>query len=394
MQRFQRHQLAVAVGLTVSASAAWAVFTEVNNNPFDDITSTGAIPSLVMMDLDGDDDLDAVLFHTSQDEAAGVYNYGGVTATSVWENTGTASAAAFSHVGDVSGYGGDNIAVNPFVGDFQSYYGHPVSAADADGDGDVDFFGGQRCSYGEELYFAVTETDGYGVVTGATQFTNYTGYGTGNPFYGLDLAPSGDDSCGRISFAAGDLDNDTDIDLIVSDLNTLRVYRNDGVSNQVYVMTELAGVDNPFGSAATLSGSYYGAPIVLNDIDLDGDLDFAMGTASAANMRLFENVGTAGVADFSEVDPGAVDIATSGWASPSFADMDGDGDDDLLIVSLDDVTPKLALSTEQRIRFYRNDANDPPLIVPDDDDDGFFGGVGLAGLFAALGGLLLRRRRR
>ena len=102
MKQFQRKRLAQAVAASLAiggASLAYANFVEVTeNNPFAAITSSGQNPSLVMMDLDGDDDLDAVVFHIYQDDPS-PYNYGG--GTSIWENTGSASEAAFTHVSDI-----------------------------------------------------------------------------------------------------------------------------------------------------------------------------------------------------------------------------------------------------------------------------------------------------
>ena len=176
MKQFQRKRLAQAVAASLAiggASLAYANFVEVTeNNPFAAITSTGERPSVVMMDLDGDDDLDAVIFHSSQNDS---YPYSGYGGTSVWENTGSASEAAFTQVTDTAyagyGYGtGENITVNPFAGQYDSYYGHPVSAADVDGDGDVDFFGGQQYTYsGQQLVFGRVNTDAYGVVTGVRE---------------------------------------------------------------------------------------------------------------------------------------------------------------------------------------------------------------------------------
>jgi hypothetical protein len=406
---FKRKRLAAAVAsLSVaSAGAAHAAFTEVTaDNPFDAITSEGTRPSVVMMDLDADGDLDAVVFHEYQNDSTPYNGYAGLAGaagTSVWENTGNASEPQFTHVLDdptyAGSYGtGDNITRNPFAEDYAEYYGHPVSAADLEGDGDLDFFGGKACaSNNRQLTFAAVLSDPSGVVTGADEYRYTTsGYGD-NPFYGnvfASTAASLDQygGCYGADFATADLDADGDIDIATTDYNILKYYRNDSatVSDNVYSYTERGGVNSPFygddGSALTLPDSaYFGAPIVFHDVDADGDQDMVMGTVEAADMRLFVNTGTASTPEFKEATDDSLDVSTNGWASPSFADIDSDGDDDLIVAEVNG-------SGTQSLRLFRNDAADP-AVVGDEDDDGLFGGVGLGGLIFAGLALIFRRRR-
>lgn len=401
MKQFQRKRLAQAVAASLAiggASLAYANFVEVTeNNPFAAITSSGQNPSLVMMDLDGDDDLDAVVFHINQNDPY-PYNSGG---TSVWENTGSASEAAFTQVADdeYGGYGygtGDNITVNPFANDYDSYYGHPVSAADVDGDGDLDFLGGQINAYSSaQLVFGKVNTDAYGVVTGVIAYDRfeggYMGYGdAANPFYGANLAPTASEFSMDSTFAAGDLDNDTDVDLAVIDAGTLRIYMNDGTDAYgVYLFNELNDDTFPLG----LTSPYYGAPIVLHDVDADGDLDLVMGTVDAAPLRVFVNEGSASTASFVELEntSGSVDVTSGGWAAPSFADINGDGRDDLIVVELSpapmvESSASRGIAEEQNIRLF---LNKPPAKK---DDNDFLGSLGGASLLAGL--MLLFRRRK
>jgi MYXO-CTERM domain-containing protein len=411
MKKFQRRRLAVAVAASVGlVGVANAAFEEVTEaNPFDAITSTGENPSLVMMDLDNDGDKDAVLFHNYQNDNY-PYNYGG---TSVWENIGSATAPEFSHVPDVSyagpGYAGQDIAVSPFADDYDRYYGHPVSAADLEGDGDLDFFGGQDCAYSSaQLSFAEVESDESGVVTGVTHYPfTYSGGGYGssaNPFYGNVLAPSAAYAgCGSVSFAAGDLDNDSKIDIVSVDEDTLRVFMNTSMTVETtpYTFMDL-GANSPLVEASALTAPYYGAPAVLHDVDADGDLDLVMGTVSAAPLHLFINEGTASTADFVEVEDtsGSLDVTSTGWAAPTFADMDGDGKDDLIVVELNMSEPELqprqserriSLEGSQSIRYFRNTSADDSVAAEESSSNG-----GSLGIAAVLMGMLfgLRRRRR
>lgn len=386
MSTFNKRTLAIAVALS-TAGVAHAAFEEVTtDNPFDAITSTGSNPSLVMMDLDADGDLDAVIFHQYPYESY-PYNYG---SASVWENTGTSSAPSFTHVRDNAdtAYGtGENITENPFSAAYQNYYGHPVTAADLDGDNDLDFFGGQRCANsGDQLSYSEVASDGYGVVTGLTQYVSiFSGYGS-NPFYGTGLAPSAASyGCGQVAFAAGDLTNEGDADIVATDMAVLRYYSNDSANatDVPQTMTELSGVNNPFygtdGSALNLTGPYYGAPITLHDVDGDGDKDLVMGTVAAADMRLFINTGSASTPDFEEVSSD-LNVATAGWAAPTFADVDGDGDDDLIVAEVNG-------SDQQSLRLF--------LQRPDgsDSDEGPFGGTGIGAMLVGALAMLRRRRR-
>jgi hypothetical protein len=398
MKQFQRKRLAQAVAASLAiggATLAYANFVEVTeNNPFAAITSSGQRPSVVMMDLDGDGDLDAVIFHSSQNDS---YPYSGYGGTSVWENTGSASEAAFTQVADTAAYGygtGENITVNPFANDYQTYYGHPVSAADVDGDGDLDFFGGQQSTYSSnQVTFGRVNTNGYGVVTGVDVYQTYdSGYGDlANPFYGVILAPNAAYGYYASAVAAGDLDNDGDIDLFVTDHDRLRLYMNDGTDGYgVYQFNEVVNETFPLA----LTSAYYGAPIVLHDINGDGDLDLVMGTVTAAPLRVFINKGNASAARFVELTDtsGSIDVTSGGWAAPSFADINGNGRADLIVAELytpemtDLSAPRIVAIEEQRIRLFLSEKKSKK------DDDGFLGSLGGASLLAGI--LLLFRRRK
>lgn len=71
----------------------------------------------------------------------------------------------------------------------------------------------------------------------------------------------------------------------------------------------------------------------LADLDGDGDLDLVSGNY-AGRLRFFENVGNQTAPAFREV-AGAANpfrlVSTSGLSSPDLADLDGDGDRDLVL---------------------------------------------------------------
>jgi hypothetical protein len=67
---------------------------------------------------------------------------------------------------------------------------------------------------------------------------------------------------------------------------------------------------------------------VLHDFDGDGDLDLIVGSESEG-IRLLLNEGTQSVPEFTDLGPLALEHF--GFAAPAFGDIDGDGDDDILL---------------------------------------------------------------
>ena len=132
-----------------------------------------------------------------------------------------------------------------------------------------------------------------------------------------------------------DLDHDGDLDAFVGNYNgdTL-YYENEGsVSSPNFATT---AVTNPFG----LSNVGNNAKPTFADIDRDGDLDAFIGNFNGDTLY-FENTGLSGTSTFAApatTDPfnpfGLQDVGSA--ASPTFADIDGDGDLDALIGSGED----------------------------------------------------------
>ena len=282
-----------------TGSAIAPAFTKITGaaNPFDGVdVGFTATPSFA--DLDGDGDLDALV-----GDMNGSLHY--------FQNTGSAIAPAFS---EITG------AANPFNGVDLHSFAAP-SFADLDGDGDLDAIVGE---YNVVLHYFRNTTPHQP----APDFAEQTG--AANPFNAVDV---GDRS--RPSFA--DLDGDGDLDAVVGEVNgILRYFENTG-SAIAPAFTARTGAANPFngvdiGSTSTPS---------FADLDGDGDLDAIVGAPGgggiAGTLRYFQNTGTALAPAFTERTGAAnpfngVDVGQ--LSTPSFADLDGDGDLDAVVGNL------------------------------------------------------------
>ena len=113
----------------------------------------------------------------------------------------------------------------------------------------------------------------------------------------------------------GDVDGDGDLDLFVGEASgTLNFYRNDGGPGRPLFTL----VSDVFDSIDVGRRS---AP-TLADLDRDGDLDLLVGSDDRG-VVLFRNEGTKTAARFVEDTSFKVDVPP--LASPVFGDMDGDG---------------------------------------------------------------------
>ena len=129
------------------------------------------------------------------------------------------------------------------------------------------------------------------------------------------------------SFA--DLDGDGDLDALVGENGgTLRYFENTG-SAIAPAFTERTGAANPFDGVDVAFNS---SPSFA-DLDGDGDLDAVIG-AQDGTLHYFQNTGSAIVPAFTEQTGAAnpfsfVDVGTR--STPSFVDLDGDGDLDAVV---------------------------------------------------------------
>jgi hypothetical protein len=246
------------------------------DNPFDAIDLLWASYP-VFIDIDDDDDLDLV-----SGDYHGIIN--------CFENDG----GVFTQLTGLD---------NPFdVVSIPSVYMTSPTFADFDGDEDLDLFIGE---YDGTIFY-------YRNINGV--YTEQTGIN--NPFDGIDV---GWDS----SPSLWDADYDGDLDMIIGDYysQVLRFFRNDGNT-----YSEKRGEPNPFEG---LLGYLEVAP-AFADIDEDGDLDLVLGDAHG-DLNFFENTDEGLELRLAEEDNPFYGYVVNQFAKPAFSDVDDDGDLDLVV---------------------------------------------------------------
>lgn len=123
--------------------------------------------------------------------------------------------------------------------------------------------------------------------------------------------------------ALGDLDADGDLDMLVGTWNAGSLYfRNDGSKNDPdFVLDDRRTVVLTRGSNSTPA---------LVDIDADGDLDLFVGESSG-DLNFFLNTGNPYDPKFDLVSDKFEGIDVGRRSVPRFSDLDGDGDQDLIL---------------------------------------------------------------
>ncbi|MBL7896280.1 MAG: T9SS type A sorting domain-containing protein [Bacteroidia bacterium] len=274
---------ALFAGITFTNTAKAQNFAAVQQNTFG-LAAVNYNSSPAFVDLDNDGDLDLMVGGYYGD-----WNY--------FQNTGTAAAPAFSPAQS-----------NPF-GLTATYYFATPSFVDLDNDGDKDMISTEL--YGNFQYFMNTGT------ASAPAF----GSPTQNPF---GLAPV--TIFGMPSF--GDLDNDGDKDLMVGETGgNIKYFQNTG---SVTAPAFGTAQTNPFGLTSLGTATNSVAAPTFIDMDGDGDLD-VMATDANGDFYYFANTGTASAPAFAApvMNPFSL-AAVNGYAMMSFADIDNDGDKDLM----------------------------------------------------------------
>ncbi|MFK7933181.1 MAG: FG-GAP-like repeat-containing protein [Saprospiraceae bacterium] len=179
--------------------------------------------------------------------------------------------------------------------------------ADLDDDGDLDAFVGNND--GSILYF---QNDGAG------NLNSFASTDAVNPFNGVDVGRS-------TSPTFADLDDDGDLDTFVGEYSGgILYFQNDGAGN-----LSSFDSDNPFNGVDVGINTYP----TFADLDNDGDLDAFVGE-NQGGIFYFQNDGAGNLSSFSSVNNSinpfqGIDVGSG--ASPTFADLDEDGDLDAFV---------------------------------------------------------------
>ncbi|MEO1053031.1 MAG: FG-GAP-like repeat-containing protein [Bacteroidota bacterium] len=206
------------------------------------------------------------------------------------------------------------------------YYGNPVFV-DIDGDGDLDLFVGNEygVSYNstEALIFHVNSDSDDGTIGNNPSFTRVD-LGA-NP-----LAQVNQGGFFQVAPSFADIDGDGDQDAFIGSTDgMIAFFENTGTATAPN-FSEVTGPGSPVSDIDV----FYDSSPAFADIDGDGDLDVFVG--ARFRIRFFENVGTANAGSF--IQPTGIDNPLAGFdveydASPTFVDIDRDGDMDAVIGS-------------------------------------------------------------
>lgn len=258
----------------------------------------------VFTDIDGDGDLD--MFAT---DITGIYTYTPQHHLRFFENIGTPASPSFATPID-SPFGLPSHAL--------TFTHNALAIADMDGDGDSDIM----------LFVFPLNTYNIDLL-----YYENTGSGTNPQFSAALTNPWGATYTGIFTDIA-DLDGDGDLDLISSHGYGVSFFENTGTVNTPQFAT----------SVNTSILAYYLGGLALGDCDSDGDLDLIFGDYYG-DLHYAENIGTSTSYQFGnhiKNPSGLHGVSVDYFAYPSFADLDGDGDEDLMVGHRADVSYSLA----------------------------------------------------
>ncbi|MFZ1618797.1 MAG: VCBS repeat-containing protein, partial [Flavobacteriales bacterium] len=239
------------------------------------VTPSSEFQNAVAADLDGDGDIDVISANSSLSSIKGMYSYrndgAGNFTTAV---IGTGQSGWANCIADLDGDGKpDLLSIDAThlwwyrnLGNMQFSAsillsnnitdGRAVTAADSDGDGDLDIFFGEGSA------------DRFGM------FIN-----TGSGIFGVKTIIN-TTSTDVDDIVASDLDGDGDLDLVVSCLNVQDVAWFENLGN------------NTFGPQHVLTTSTIGnTAVIAADLDGDGDNDIVTSAFGSDDVTWFKNLG-------------------------------------------------------------------------------------------------------
>ncbi len=301
-------------------------------------TAADGAHSVAAGDLDGDGDLD-VISASANDNKIAWYENDGSPSASAW-TARTISTAAFDarsvyavdldRDGDVdvltASAGDDQVAWYENDGDPRNggWNGHVISSAafgaqaafpaDIDGDGDVDVLV---------------------VGTGDDQTVWYESDGTpGDGGWNGHVISTGNDPR---SVVAADIDRDGDLDVVIASSG----------SNLIVWFENTAGDGSDWFPHSIATGVEGARSVFAADLDHDGDVDVLSASATDGRITWYENDGTPRIGAWTARD---VNFQAAGARAVFAADLDHDGDMDVLSAGFNDDV----------IAWYENNGHSPP----------------------------------
>lgn len=267
---------------------------------------------------------------------------------------------------------------NPFNGIHAQTESTSPALADIDEDGDLDLFLGQRgwfvqyqpsYSYSRGIEYYRNDAGTFSAQTGAWDASTKKG----NPFDGLQLGNS-------VSPVLVDLDHDGDLDLLAGSRTNsefpyyiekfVHYYQNDGSGN--FTPSDVTLDTTPYYNWSDRIFP------TLADLDADGDLDMVIGTYYDGNLKYYKQETPGNFIEQTEEWDAAAKTGNPFYGfqvgrhvSPVFADFDGDGNIDLF--AADEPGWYESKYSDRIINYYRNSGN--ATFEQKEEFENPFGGV-------------------
>ena len=303
----------------------------------------------VLMDIDGDNDLDAVIgnkYYRSYYD----YDLQDYVTLNSYLTLYKKEEDIFEKAVDEE---------NPFDG-LEVYGWFTPQFGDIDGDQDEDLISGD---YWGDINFFRKDEDAWVHEVEMSPFAGLT-----YPYNGVSRLV--------------DIDNDQDLDLFMTNSNgEIRYFENTGTATEP-VFTEMFDGENPLSIAQSRTWST--AFLHFSDLDHDGDLDALFNGASEYDVEsqaylYFENTGSPEAPYFEEADESLFSEFDED-ARLQLIDYDGDGDLDAFTGNRDgsvsyfkNQNPAVVTTLSEGVVQYENGADpliiDPEIILNDEDND-------------------------